>query len=194
MTIDEPTREQIAALRARANRLFAEYQALVEETQPLAEARAKEMDGTLRRQDAAIDAEDRAWEALEAARADQRANPSDLALTAAVDQAEAAYADAQAHYVDEYRAIREIQYRLLDEQRAESDRVTQAGDRFRVAQDAAIEAEMQARDAFAQRVAHIDPTRPHPFQAAPSGADTCGVAGCDRLASAPIHRSIADRT
>jgi hypothetical protein len=48
------------------------------------------MDATLRRQDAAIDAEDRAWEALEAARTDLHANPGDPALTAAVDQAEAA--------------------------------------------------------------------------------------------------------
>jgi hypothetical protein len=142
--VEPPTREQITALRAEADRLFAEQQAIVEEVRPRELARDEQLDETMRRQEQANEAEDRAWEALEAARAAQRADPT---LIAAVDQAEAAYADAQAHCLAEYQAVRDIQRRLMDEMYEDHDRISRAGQAFRAAQDAAIEAEMRAQNA-----------------------------------------------
>ena len=136
-----PNREQVAALRAESDRLFAEMHVLLEQIGPRDAARAEPLEAALRRQQQAYDAEDQAYGAWDGARQAQRDGPDDPVLSAAAEHARAAYRAAHARIRAEDEANRQIMRRVLDEQHADHDRFARASQAFQDAQDAAIDAE-----------------------------------------------------
>lgn len=130
----------VEALWDESEQLFAEHEALARELKQRGQARLAEMAAARERGQAAQTAEDQAWEAWSASRDACRADPQDLALTAAAEQAKAAYEAARVAANRAGREASELTNRLLADSTEETQRLLALGARARAAQDACFEA------------------------------------------------------
>jgi hypothetical protein len=115
--------------------LFAAHQALAAEIAVRAvwrESTSKEARERQRAADAAVDA---SWAALIAARRALDAAPRDLALVAALDQADAEHRAARIRSERVYKQVRAVMTMLLEESTRDTTRLTELGRKARAAQD-----------------------------------------------------------
>jgi hypothetical protein len=125
----------VAVLRAESARLLAEHQALRAEIEPRAAARELGMREAFDSQRAAHEAETRAWNGWSEVRDARRADPRDLGLVAAADQAEAAYEEARRAAKIAAREAAAIARRARDESARDTARLSGLGAKCRAAQD-----------------------------------------------------------
>ncbi|MEV6967554.1 hypothetical protein AB0M47_20865 [Hamadaea sp. NPDC051192] len=137
--------EAVQALRQESDRLFAEHRARSAAYFERAQVIQAEMAACLDRQADAFAREEQAWQACEAAATTARANPGQPHLSAAVDQAQAAYQDARSDVVRVEAEIRHTMSRLSGESWKDFEEVSALGAAFRAAQDAYLDADWNER-------------------------------------------------